>query len=144
MFRTVALFPLLALAASSAVAGASAEHYRRSMNRGLDVYELGSSVAGFRLICDGEGGYPGQKVGGLFAFLPKDRAPTRIVFVGADGSEASLPVDARTGEVLEGDVAAGQWAKLTAILRRGGSFALVSKQDSVTFSAEPLADLSCP
>lgn len=143
MYRALALSMLTAAISSAALAQAPVP-YRQSTSRGLHVFELGTSAAGFRLICDSDGAYPGQKMGAVFTFLPKDRTPARVVFLGSDGSEADFKVDARSGEILEYQADSGQWAKLTALVKRGGSFAMVAKDDSVTFNAVPLASLNCP
>lgn len=143
MFRTLALSMLTAAISSAALAQAPAP-YRQSTDRGLHLFELGTSAAGLRLICDSDGAYPGQRMGAVFTFFPKDRTPARVVFLGSDGSEADFKVDARSGEILEYQVDPGQWAKLSALVKRGGTFAMVSKDDSVTFNAAPLTSLNCP
>lgn len=143
MFRALALSMLTAALSSAALAQAPAQ-YRQSTSRGLHLFELGTSAARFRLICDSDGAYPGQKMGAVFPFFPKDRTPARVVFLGSDGSEADFKVDARSGEILEYQADPIQWGKLTALIKRGGTFAMVTKDDSLTFSAVPLPALNCP
>lgn len=143
MFRALTLSMLTAAISSAALAQAPAQ-YRQSTSRGLHIFELGTSSAGFRVICDSDDAYPGQRMGAVFTFFPKDHAPARVVFLGSDGSEADFKVDAHSGEILEYQADPGQWAKLTALVKRGGSFAMVAKDDSVTFNAAPLASLNCP
>lgn len=83
-------------------------------------------------------------MGAVFPFFPKDRTPARVVFLGSDGSEADFKIDARSAEVLEYQADPVQWEKVTALLKRGGTFAMVTKDDSVTLSAVPLPSLDCP
>lgn len=144
MFRVLALSILAAALSSTVVQANAPAHYRQRTSRGLHLFELGTSTAGFRLICDSDGAYPGQKMGAIFTFFPKDRAPTRVVFLGADGREADFKVDARSGEILEYRADPVQWGKLAALVKQGGSFAMVTKGDSVTFNAVPLSALKCP
>lgn len=143
MFRALAL-SMLAAALSSVALAQAPTLYRQSTSRGLHVFELGSSARGFRLICDSDGAYPGQKMGAVFPFFPKDHTPTRVDFLAADGTEADFKVDARSGEILEYQSNPVQWGKLAAIVARGGTFAMVTKDDSVTLSAVPMPSLDCP
>lgn len=143
MFRALALSMLTATFSTAAPAQAPSP-YRQSTSRGLHLFELGTSTAGFRFICDSDRAYPGQKMGAVFPFFPKDRVPARVVFLGSNGSEADFTVDARSGEILEYQADSAQWAKLTALMKRGGTFAMVAKDDNVTLTAAPLPSLNCP
>ncbi|HBD90655.1 MAG TPA: hypothetical protein DC061_08705 [Gemmobacter sp.] len=64
-----------------------------------------------------------------------------IVFLARDGAQARLSVQG--GIATQAATDPQDWAKMVAMLQAGGTFAVVSSKDSLTFDMPALPDLAC-
>jgi hypothetical protein len=109
--------------------------------RGLPVLELASDAGKLRLVCDPDRVFGPTPNGAVVVTFAKDAQPDMIVFLAKTGEQARLPV--RGGIAAQSAAEAADWAAMVAMVRRGGSFAVVTSKDSLTFETAPLPDLAC-
>ena len=134
------LFGALALALVSEPALALDE-WTKTTERGLPVLSLTSGDGALRIVCDPDRVYGPTPNGAVIVTLPQDKAAKTIVFLAKSGEEARLAVE--NGSAVQAKADAAEWAKMVAILRAGGAFAVVTSRDSLSFETAPLPDLAC-
>lgn len=109
--------------------------------RGLPVLSLSQGDGSVRIVCDPDHVFGPTPNGAVIVALPKDKAPNTVVFLAKTGEQARLTI--ANGSAAQAQADAAEWSKMVEILRKGGEFAVVSSQDSLSFETAPLPDLTC-
>jgi hypothetical protein len=109
--------------------------------RGLPVATVGSAEGTLRVICDPDRVFGPTSNAAIAAQLGGDDNPNMIVFLARSGEQARLQVT--NGVAPQATTEAAEWAKMVAILRAGGEFAVVTSLDSVTFETPAFPELDC-
>ena len=117
------------------------ESWTATTERGLPVLSLTQGEGSVRIVCDPDRVFGPTPNSAVLVTLPKDKAPTTVVFLAKTGEQARLAV--ANGIAAQAKVDAAEWAKMVEILRKGGVFALVTSADSLSFETAPLPDLAC-
>jgi len=117
------------------------DSWTATTERGLPVLSLVQSEGSVRIVCDPDRVFGPTPNGAVIVSLPKDKAPTTVVFLAKTGEQARLPV--ANGSAAQAKADAAEWTKMVDILRKGGEFAVVSSDDSLSFDTAPLPDLAC-
>jgi hypothetical protein len=115
--------------------------WAESVERGLATYALASADGELRLVCDPDRVFGPTPNGALVIRFAKDADPSMVVVLAKSGEQSRLPV--RNGTAAQSVVEAADWAKMVAMFRTGGAFAVVTSTDSLTFETAPLPDLAC-
>ncbi|PZQ96177.1 MAG: hypothetical protein DI533_17225 [Cereibacter sphaeroides] len=111
------------------------------VERGLPTFSLDVGRGSLRLVCDPDRAFGPTANGTLIVHFEKDRDPSMIVFLTKTGEQTRLPMSG--GMVAQSASDPGDWARMVEIIRSGGTFALVSSRDSLTFETAPLPSLAC-
>ncbi len=137
------LSPALCAVALMSVSGPALalDSWTATTERGLPVLSLAQGEGSVRIVCDPDRVFGPTPNGAVIVALPKDKAPTTVVFLAKSGEQARLAI--ANGRAAQAKADAGEWASMIEILRRGGEFAVVSSQDSLSFETTPLPDLAC-
>lgn len=137
------LSPSLCALALMSVAGPALalDNWTTTTERGLPVLSLAQGKGSVRIVCDPDRVFGPTPNGAVIVTLPKDKAPTTVVFLAKSGEQARLAVTNGSAAQAKADTA--EWAKMVDILRTGGEFAVVSSDDSLSFETAPLPDLAC-
>ena len=94
-----------------------------------------------RLVCDPDRVFGSTPNTSLIVEMPKEKDPKRIVFLARNGQQAHfVPVN---GIVLMNDQKPEEWRKMLDMIKKGGEFAVVTANDSMTFELEPIGSLRC-
>ncbi len=109
--------------------------------RGLPTFSLTQGEGSVRIVCDPDRVFGPTPNGAVIVTLPKDKAPATVVFLAKTGEQARLAI--ANGSAAQAKADAAEWAKMVEILRKGGAFAVVSAQDSLSFETAPLPELAC-
>jgi hypothetical protein len=117
------------------------DSWTTSTQRGLATYAVTQAAGSVQIVCDPDRVFGPTPNGAVIVSLPKDKAPTAFVFLAKTGEQARFEVV--DGMATQAAADPAEWAKMLAILRNGGEFALVSSLDSLTFETEALPDLDC-
>lgn len=117
------------------------DNWTATTERGLPVLSLTQGKGLVRIVCDPDRVFGTTPNGAVIARLPKDVAPTTVVFLAKTGEQARLATANGTAAQAKADTA--EWTKLVDILRKGGEFAVVSSHDSLSFETPPLPDFAC-
>ncbi|SEO28294.1 hypothetical protein SAMN04488103_1194 [Gemmobacter aquatilis] len=138
-----ALSPALCALALISVSGPALalDSWTATTERGLPVLSLTQGEGSVRIVCDPDRVFGPTPNGAVIVALPRDKAPTTVVFLAKSGEQARLAIV--NGAAAQAKADAAEWASMIEILRRGGEFAVVSSQDSLSFETAPLPDLAC-
>lgn len=117
------------------------DSWTATTERGLQVFSLTQGAGAVRIVCDPDRVFGPTPNGAVIVTLPKDKAPTTVVFLAKTGEQARLPVT--NGSAAQARADASEWARMVEILREGGAFAVVSSDDSLSFETAPLSELAC-
>lgn len=136
-------FPLFGALVLCIVSGPalSMDSWTQTTERGLPVLSLTSGDGGVRIVCDPDRVFGSTPNGAVVVNLPKDKAATTVVFLAKGGEQARLVL--AKGVAAQATTDATEWAKMVAIVKAGGEFAVVSSHDSLRFETAPLPDLAC-
>ncbi len=136
-------FPLFGALSLFFVAGPALalDAWTQTTERGLPVLSLKSGDGAVRIICDPDRVFGPTPNGAVVVNLPKDKSPATLVFLAKSGEQARLVV--AKGIAAQATADAAEWAKMAAIVKAGGEFAVVSARDSLSFETAPLPDLAC-
>lgn len=130
---------VLCAAASPALAGSSWEH---SIQRGLSVYDLNADTGSITLTCDPDRVFGDTSNGSLQVSFAGEPAQGQMIVVDSKGYQASLVMKA--GMVSQPDADETEWSEMARIFSEGGTFAFVTKDQSLTFEGvEKLSGLAC-
>lgn len=137
------LSPALCALALISVSGPALalDSWTATTERGLPVLSLTQREGSVRIVCDPDRVFGPTPNGAVIVALPKDKAPTTVVFLAKSGEQARLAL--ANGRAAQTKADAVEWASMIEILRRGGEFAVVSSRDSLSFETAPLPDLAC-
>lgn len=124
----------------SGMARADATWISRS-ERGLPVIRAETAKGALQVTCDPDRVFGPTPNGSVKIDLPQDADPQMIVFLARDGAQARLSVQG--GIATQAATDPQDWAKMVAMLQAGGTFAVVSSKDSLTFDMPALPDLAC-
>lgn len=117
------------------------DSWTATTERGLPVLSLAQGEGSVRIVCDPDRVFGPTPNGAVLVSLPKDKAPTTLVFLAKSGEQARFAI--ANGSAAQAKADPAEWAKMVEILRMGGAFAVVSSDDSLSFETEPLPDLAC-
>lgn len=134
------LFGVLTLFLASGPALAL-DAWTQTIERGLPVISLKSGDGALRIVCDPDRVFGPTPNGAVIVNLHKDKAASTIVFLAKSGEQARLA--AAKGTAAQQTADAAEWAKMVAIVKVGGEFAVVSTHDSLSFETAPLPDFAC-
>lgn len=137
------LSPALCALALMSVSGPALalDSWTATTERGLPVLSLAQGEGSVRIVCDPDRVFGPTPNGAVLVSLPKDKAPTTVVFLAKSGEQARFAI--ANGSAAQAKADPAEWAKMVEILRMGGAFAVVSSDDSLSFETEPLPDLAC-
>lgn len=134
------LFGALALCVASSPALAL-DSWAQTTERGLPVLSLTSGDGAVRIVCDPDRVFGSTPNGAVVVNLPKDKSAATVVFLAKSGEQARLTL--AKGIAAQATTDAAEWAKMVAIVKAGGEFAVVSARDSLSFETAPLPNLAC-
>jgi hypothetical protein len=137
------LSPALCALALMSVSGPALalDSWTATTERGLPVLSLSQGEGSVRIVCDPDRVFGPTPNGAVIVSLPKDKAPTTVVLLAKTGEQARFAI--ANGSAAQAKADPAQWAKMVEILRKGGEFAVVSSDDSLSFETEPLPSLAC-
>jgi len=126
----VAVTPVLAL-----------DTWTDTVQRGMRALSLETADGEVRIYCD-----PGRVFGpdsnaNVAVDLAKDADPTTVVFLAKTGEQARLAVKA--GHAFQTQTDGAEWSKMVAMVKAGGSFAIVTSKASMSVETGPIPDLAC-
>lgn len=136
-------FPLFGALTLFLVAGPALafDAWTQTTERGLPVLSLRSGDGTLRIVCDPDRVFGPTPNGTVVVNLPNDKTVATVVFLAKSGEQARLAV--ANGTAAQATADASEWAKMVAIVKAGGEFAVVSARDSLSFETAPLPDLAC-
>ena len=112
-----------------------------SVERGLPVLTAETSTGALRLVCDPDRVFGPTSNGSVAVRFARDDSPEMIVFLAQSGEQARLSLQG--GMATQMTTNPVEWAKMIAILRTGGKFAVVTSVDSLTLETPAMPDLAC-
>ena len=131
---------LVALAAPTFLM--AAQDWRTGLARGLPTYTAAAEGGSLVMVCDPDRVYnPDVSYANFVVKLPKDPAAQQIVFLAADGHQAAF--DVRDGTVTRQKARPADWSMLIAMIRQGGTFAVVTVRDTFSLEMTAMPDFDC-
>jgi hypothetical protein len=119
-----------------------AEAWETGFARGLPTYSTSSEGGRLVLVCDPDRVYnPAVSYASFVLTLPGDPAAGQMVFLAASGQQAIFAVT--EGTATQQDASPADWSVLIEIIRRGGQFAVVTPNETVSLDMEPMPGLRC-
>lgn len=112
-----------------------------TVQRGLHALSLKTADGEVRIYCDPDRVFGPDSNANVAVELVKDADPTTVVFLAKTGEQARLAVKA--GHAFQTKTDAAEWSKMVAIVKAGGSFAIVTSKASMSVETAPIPDLAC-
>jgi hypothetical protein len=112
-----------------------------TVQRGLRALSLTTTDGEVRIYCDPDRVFGPDSNANVAVELTKDTDPTMVVFLAKTGEQARLPVKA--GHAFQTQTDAAEWSKMVAMVKAGGSFAIVTSKASMSVETAPIPDLAC-
>ena len=118
--------PILGVLALQMISNPAAalDTWSATVERGLPALSLKAAEGAPRVICDPDRVFGPTPNGGVAVQFPKDADPAMIVFLATSGEQVRLPL--KNGFAAQAVAEPAEWAKMIAILRQGGAFAVVT------------------
>lgn len=112
-----------------------------NVQRGLRALTLKTADGEVRIYCDPDRVFGPDSNANVAIGLAKDADPTTVVFLAKTGELARLTVKA--GHAFQAKTDAADWSKMVAMVKAGGSFAIVTSKASMSVETAPIPDLAC-
>ena len=112
-----------------------------TVQRGLRALSLKTADGEVRIYCDPDRVFGPASNANVAIDLAKDADPTTVVFLAKTGEQARLAVKA--GHAFQTQTDAADWSKTVAMVKAGGSFAIVTSKASMSVESAPIPDLDC-
>lgn len=112
-----------------------------SVHRGLRALFLKTADGEVRIYCDPDRVFGPDSNANVAIDLAKDANPTMVVFLAKTGEQARLAIKA--GHAFQTQTDAADWSKMVAMVKAGGSFAIVTSKASMSVETAPIPDLAC-
>jgi hypothetical protein len=112
-----------------------------TVQRGLRALSLKTADGEVRLYCDPTHVFGPDSNANVAVELAKDADPNMVVFLAKTGEQARLALKA--GHAFQTQTDAAEWSKMVAMVKAGGSFAIVTSKASMTIETAPVPDLAC-
>lgn len=112
-----------------------------TVQRGLRALSLKTAEGEVRIYCDPDRVFGPDSNANVAVDLANDTDPTMVVFLAKSGEQARLPVKA--GHAFQTQTDAADWSKMVAMVKAGGSFAIVTSKASMSVETAPIPDLAC-
>jgi hypothetical protein len=112
-----------------------------TVQRGLRALTLKTADGEVRLYCDPDRVFGPDSNANVAIALAKDSDPTTAVFLAKTGEQARFAVKA--GHAFQTQTDAADWSKMVAMVKAGGSFAIVTSKASMSVETAPIPDLAC-
>lgn len=112
-----------------------------TVQRGLRALSLKTADGEVRIYCDPDRVFGPDSNANVAIDLANDADPTTVVFLAKTGEQARLAVKA--GHAFQTQADAADWSKMVAMVKAGGSFAIVTSKASMSVETAPIPDLAC-
>lgn len=112
-----------------------------TVQRGLRALSLKTADGEVRIYCDPDRVFGPDSNANVAIDLAKDANPTTVVFLAKTGEQARLAIKA--GHAFQTQTDAADWSKMVAMVKAGGSFAIVTSKASMSVETAPIPDLAC-
>jgi hypothetical protein len=112
-----------------------------TVQRGLRALSLTTTDGEVRIYCDPDRVFGPDSNANVAVELIKDTDPTMVVFLAKTGEQARL--QNKAGHAFQTQTDAAEWSKMVAMVKAGGSFAIVTSKASMSVETAPIPDLAC-
>ena len=120
----------------------AAQDWQTGLARGLATFTAGADGGSLVMVCDPDRAYnPDVSYADFVVTMPQDRSADRIVFLSATGRQAAF--DVQDGTATQQGARSEDWEALVEMIRQGGTFAVVTANDTFSLDMEAMPDLDC-